>query len=303
MIAETVESSMTGLFLTLTWLAWASLDPAPAAQPADEAAVEVGGTKRAIGLFPPRDVYPAYKADLHRPRFGLVQLSVPEIGIAGSGDARFDLRLGGRFGLLRVTPREGPGRAWQIGIIAGFDGQFDAGNSYDNIGWDGNYGLAFTSSGVRGPALKVALFHTSAHVGDEYAERTGRRRIGYTREELSAGLAWTLGDRWRAYAEAGWAYALRNEDVQEPGRAQLGLEYERAESLWKKRLGWYVALDVSAAEERDWQVDTSVDLGLSLRSGARKWRAGLGFYDGRVPLGEFFQDDERYVSFGLWLDV
>ena len=294
---------MTGFFLTLAWLAWAGLGAGPAAPAAGEPVVEAGGSRRTIRLFPDDDVYPSYKADLHRARFGLAHHAVPEAGIAGSGDARFDLRLGGRFGLVRVTPRARPGRAWQVSLIAGFDGQFDVDNSYDNIGWDGNYGLAFTSSGGRGPAVKVALFHTSSHVGDEYAERTGRRRIGYTREEVNAGLAWRLGARWRVYAEAGWGHNLRNEDLQRPGRAQLGLEYEAAESLWKKRLGWYVALDVSATEERDWGVDASLDVGLSLRSGARAWRAGLGFYDGRVPLGEFFQDDERYVTFGLWLDV
>lgn len=294
---------MTGTILTLAWLACASPDATPATPESEEAVVEAGGPERTFRLFPAEDVYPAYKADLHRPRFGLVHHAVPSVGVAGSGRARFDLRLGGRFGLLRVTPRVRPDRAWQLSLIAGFDGQFDVGSSYDNIGWDGNYGLAFTTAGGRGPALKVSVFHTSAHVGDEYAERTGRLRIGYTREEVNAGLAWKPGARWRAYAEAGWGYELRNEDVMEPGRAQLGLEYEAAESLWKKRLGWYAALDVSATEERDWSVDVSLDVGLLLRSGSRTWRAGLGYYDGRVPLGEFFQDDERYVSFGLWLDV
>jgi hypothetical protein len=288
---------MTGWLLTLTWLALAA-----------GPAVEVAGPERTFRLFPEDDLYPAYKADHHRARFGLVYHAVPSAGIAGSGEARFDLRLGGRFGLLRVTPRDRlgqdrPGRAWQLSLIAGFDGQFDIDNSYDNVGWDGNYGLAFTTSRGRGPALKVALFHTSSHVGDEYAERTGRLRIGYTREEVSAGLAWTIGRRWRAYAEGAWGYVLRNEELMEPGRAQVGLEVEAAESLWKRRIGWYAALDVSATEERDWSVDVSLDVGLLLRSGARTWRAGLGFYDGRVPLGEFFRDDERYVSFGLWLDV
>jgi hypothetical protein len=28
----------------------------------------------------------------------------------------------------------------------------------------------------------------------------------------------------------------------------------------------------------------------------------LTFYDGRSTLGEFFQDDERWLGFGLWLE-
>lgn len=293
---------MSLLFLILTSLVEANGIPGPGPPSAEAPVVEIG-SKRTVRLFPVTDLYPANKADLHRPRFGIAYLSVPSVGIAESGEARFDLRLGGRFGLVRVTPRAAGGQVWQISVIAGFDSQFDIDNSFDNIGWDGNYGLAFTSSRDSGLAFKLSIFHTSSHVGDEYAERTGRRRIGYTREEVSAGISWAISPRWRTYTEAGWAYSLRNEELQEPGRAQFGLEYESAESLWNQRLGWYVALDLSATQERDWRLDTSVDMGFLLRSGNRQWRVGVGYYDGRVPLGEFFQDEERYLSFGLWFDA
>ena len=86
-------------------------------------------------------------------------------------------------------------------------------------------------------------------------------------------------------------------------RAQVGLEYESDKSVWKKRLAWYAAVDLSATEERDWTVDTSLQLGLLARSGTRRWRAGLGFYDGRVPLGEFFQDTESSLAIGLWSEL
>ena len=291
---------MASLLVTLTWLVLTVADPATQAVAAP--AVEIGD-RRAVRLFPAAALYPYYKADLHRPRFGLAIHSVADVGVADSGEARFDLRLGGRFGLLRVSPRDRPERAWQLSIIAGFDGQFDIDNSDDNIGWDGNYGLAWTASRSRGLAFKVALLHTSSHVGDEYAERTGRQRIRYTREEINAAVSWQINEHWHTYAEAGWGYILRNKELMEPGRAQLGLEYESGARVWKKRLSWYAALDLSTTEERDWSVDTSIDLGLLARSGARTWRVGVGFYDGRVPLGEFFQDDERYLTLGLWLDV
>lgn len=257
---------------------------------------------RRLRLFPAVDLYRPYVADLFRPRFGL-QFHAADSGIADSGDTRFDLRLGGRFGLLRFHPEGRPDRGLQLEIIAGYDAQFDVDNSYNNIGWDGNYGLALTT--VRGSALavKLAVFHTSSHVGDEYAERTGRRRIEYTREEVTAGLSWTPARRWRFYAEAGWGYNLRNEELMEPGRAQIGAELERPESLWKWRLGWYAAVDLSAAEERDWQLDVSFQAGLLALSGSRRWRAGVAYYDGRVPLGEFVFDDESYLTLGLWLDV
>ncbi len=143
--------------------------------------------------------------------------------------------------------------------------------------------------------------HVSAHVGDEYAERTGRRRIGYTREEVAAGLAWSGVGGGRLYAEGGWGYRPKEEVGQEQGRAQAGAEFHRA--AWsRERLGWYAAVNLEAMEEREWSVDTSLHVGLRVPAGDRRWRVGLAFYDGRVPLGEFYRSDERSVALGLWLE-
>jgi hypothetical protein len=149
--------------------------------------------------------------------------------------------------------------------------------------------------------VQIGTKHISSHVGDEYAERTGRRRIDYTREEVAAGAIWSVTPRWRTYAEAGWGFAPKEEVGQEPGRLQLGLEHEVPGSLGQGRLGWFAALDLGAMEERDWQVDPSLRIGLLVPAGDRRWRVGLGVHEGTVPLGEFFQVDETYVALGLWL--
>lgn len=271
-------------------------DEALTAMPEDPSA-------QTIIMFPQGDLYPQYTADPHRLGFGIQWLSFSKTEIAESSNSRMSLKAGGRFGLLRIHPPGQADRGWQLGIEGGFDTQFDIKHSSDNIGWDGNYGLLVTAAPSRSLALKFGVLHTSGHVGDEYAERTGRRRIDYTRHELAAGMSWTINERWRTYAEAGWGYYLRNEDLQEPGRIQFGLEFEVAASLWKRRLGWYVALDTSAMEERDWNFDTAVQLGLVFRSGCRVWRLGIEHYDGRPTMSEFFQDDERHIALGFWLDV
>jgi hypothetical protein len=150
-------------------------------------------------------------------------------------------------------------------------------------------------------------------VGDEYAERTGRKRIGYTREELVAGVSWPLGRRWRTYAEAAYGYTGRAEDrdgdeLQEPGRVQWGIELERPGSLGggpggRGRWGWYAAFDATAYEERDWEPNLTLGLGFLADGGQRRWRAGITLYDGRTPLGEFFRSSETYALVGLWLDL
>jgi hypothetical protein len=250
--------------------------------------------------FPSGLLYPHYTADPRSPEFGLTLLHVPDPALADSGAQRFGLKLGGRFGLLRVHPPEDPEAGWQLDIYAGFTGQFDLDHSLDNIGWDGLYGFLASTRLPHGLSLQLGTKHVSAHVGDEYAERTGRRRIGYTREEVAAGLAWSGRRGERLYAEGGWNYKTKEHIGQERGRAQLGAELHRP-ARRRERLGWYAAANLEAMEERDWSVDSSLHLGLLVPSGDRRWRVGVALYDGRVPLGEFFRSDERSVTLGLWL--
>lgn len=252
-----------------------------------------GAVRADFQMFPSSNLYPSYVASPRQPGFGVLVLSIPDPDIPDSGDRRVNLRLGGRFGLVRVD-------RWQLDIEAGFTGQFDIVHSLDNIGWDGLYGLLVSTDLGNGVSLQLGGKHISSHVGDEYAERTGRRRIEYTREEVAAGVAWSISERWRTYGELGWGYAPREHIGQEPGRLQFGLEHESAGSLGG-RVGWYAALDLGAFEERDWQVDPTLQLGLLIPAADRRWRAGVEIHDGSVPIGELYRNDETYVALGLWL--
>ena len=87
---------------------------------------------------------------------------------------------------------------------------------------------------------------------------------------------------------------------------QMGLEYEAAErffSRWFGEAGWYGALDVTASKERNWAVSRSLQFGLILPRNGHNWRLAIEYYAGRALLGEFFQNDERYLSAGVWLDM
>lgn len=267
------------------------------AYPSDE--VPVPGS---MILFPPGDLYPHYIADPHRVGFGVQWLSFTNAAIPESGVSRVALRAGGRFGIVRMHPSEDE-RGWQVSLEGGFNAQFDADHSLDNIGWDGRYGLVITTAQSGQWAFKFGVLHDSSHVGDEYMERTGRKRIGYTRHELAAGASWSPDERFRTYGEAAWGYELSNKHLQEPGRIQFGLEYQTPPTLTPGRMGWYGAADFSALEERAWRVDRSLQAGLATRSGGRTWRFGMEWYRGRPPIGEFFQYTEEYVSVGLWVDI
>ena len=258
---------------------------------------------RTFRLFPPGEIYPVYVADPHRTTNAVVSSFYVRTRVPQTSSPRTFLAGGGHFGVLRVEPAAGGGRFWQISLDAGLDVLFDSQFKNDAIGWDGNYGLTVTTAtSTSALAYKVAVLHMSAHIGDEYEERTGTRRINYTREELALGLAWRFKPRWRAYGEAGVAYIMRSEG-QERLRWQSGVEYEAPPSVFGGRMAWYGAVDFSAMEERDWRLDTAIQGGLVSRSGGHAYRLYVQWYDGRVTLGQFTAYSEAAFSLGFKLDL
>jgi hypothetical protein len=258
---------------------------------------------RDVVFLPTDRLYLPYVADPHRLGFAIQALFLTDTDVAESGSPRIGLKTGGRFGIVRFNPDGRSDRALQFSIEGGFDSQFDTDHSLDNIGWDGNYGLILSKRLRSDLVCMLGLLHTSSHVGDEYTERIGRERIGYTREEIAAGMSWNAGDDYRFYAESAWGHELRIPEVQDPGRIQLGFEYEASAHPAPDRPRWYAAADLSAMEERDWHIDTSLQSGIVRRVDGRTWRFGIERYDGRVPIGEFFQDTELYYALGVWIDI
>jgi hypothetical protein len=148
----------------------------------------------------------------------------------------------------------------------------------------------------------VGTRHDSAHVGDEYAERTGRRRIGYTREELVVGVSVRPAPRWRLYAEGGLGYGL--EDFQEPGRLQAGVERLGARRFWNGRMSWYAAADLQPFQENDWKLRSALQLGFVLPTGrgTGRHRFALELVSGRSVMGEFASHDETSIGVGWFFD-
>jgi len=264
---------------------------------------EFAGEKTTVVVFPRGDYYPRHIAGPHQRGNAVTYNWITKNTAPETGNRAFGLKLGGRFGMVRFQRTDRPDLGWQIGLDAGWYGQFDIEKDWDNLGWDGFFGLVFSSSLGSTTALEIGAFHTSGHVGDEYIASTGRERVRYTRTEFSVGLDWAFVRNWRTYGQLAYGYGRDNPSLQEPWRLEGGLEYEANNSIWGKRFGWYAAADVSVYQERDWHPDVSVAAGLNAWTGARRWRIGLEYYDGRVPLGEFFFEDQRSFSAGLYLDL
>lgn len=256
-------------------------------------------------LSPAGDLYHRYIADPYSPSFSIMRMSFSKTEINEAGKSRWGLRLGTRFGLLRFHKDGDPNHGFQLDIEAGCIGQFDIDNNWDNIGWDGIYGIQLAWAPFGGFAFRFGTLHDSSHVGDEYAERTGRERINYTREDWILGGSWYFTKKWRIYAEVGYARELRNEDLMDPLRVLYGLEYVSSDSFWKGRLGWYAAANVSSYEENDWNLNNTIQVGLifSAKDLSRNYRLGIEYYNGRSHFGEFFQDYEKYLAVGFWFNL
>jgi hypothetical protein len=253
-------------------------------------------------LFPAAEFYPQYIADPLRPQGALIFGSKTTTDIPDSGKSFYLLRLGGRFPIARWHRADDPEQGWQIDFEGGFFGQFDVDHSLDNTGWDGLYGLTLVYRGDGPLRYCVGTRHDSAHLGDEYAERTGQQRTDYTREELIVAVSWQLDRQWRTYAEAG--YALGVDGAQEPLRLQLGAERLSSRSFFSGRFGWYAAIDMTLFEELDWQINTTAQLGLfhPTGRGTSRYRLAFELGSGRSVLGELSAYDESYLAVGWYFD-
>ena len=193
-------------------------------------------------------------------------------------------------------------RAWQVSIDGGLDAVFDGQHRLDGIGWDGNYGLSVTTASSSPWSFRFALQHLSAHLGDEYQERTGRQRRNYTREEIAVAAVRRLGPRSRAYGEIGGAYVTRAE-IQDPWRLQAGIEHEGVRRFLWNEFTWYAAADFQSMQERGWRIDAAIEAGLVKWTNARAYRIGASYVDGRPTLGEFYDLTERYFALFLKMAI
>lgn len=252
-------------------------------------------------IFPDAQLYPHYIANPLKPSFSMQNMYLSKSEISNTSERRYNLKIGGHLGIYRNQTKE-KNRGWQITFIAGFQGQFDPASSQDNVGWDGTMAFSLEIRNSEAFAHRFGVHHISSHIGDELIERTGIKRINYTREEIRYGLMWFMSPRWQNYVEIGKAYHLGNRVLQKQWRHELGFQYEN-KKYWTPKLGWYMGADFSAYEENNWDINTSLQIGIITTANKKDFRLGFEFNEGRPSLGEFFQFKEKHISFGFWIDI
>jgi len=273
--------------------------------PADDGQPFLPADTPAITFFPQTRMYPIYLADPRSPNFGILIADYSQSRVAAAGDSRLDLRMGGRFGIIRSAHSLASDQGWQVDLECGYIGQFDMDNQTDNIGYDGIYGLQFSRTFGQDLFLRLRTYHDSSHLGDEYIETTGFQRVGYTREEVRLGTAWRFGSGWLTYSEVGYAVLPRSHELVDPLALQGGIQQVRQPRWLRGMIGWYTALDLSAFEENNWDVNLTIQTGMHIpvSEASRLYRIGLEYYHGRVQTGELSRQIESRIALGFWVDI
>ena len=253
--------------------------------------------------FPSEHLYPTYLADPYALGFHIQVRSYQDATIPQTGSSRWDLKTGAPLLLYEERDASNAQHGWQMIFLGGLRGQFDMNNSQNNIAWEGMFGLRAVFRYHDNFTWHFGVKHFSSHVGDEYIESTGHTRVGYTRDEFRAGFAWLVRDHLTFYSDVGYAYSLSDEDLQDDGQVQFGLQFEKPGLLLDGKAGWYWALDISSYEEDDSDNNITLQTGVDMRTHDRRWRFGLEYYDGRSQYGEFFQDRDKYTGIGVWIDI
>jgi hypothetical protein len=146
--------------------------------------------------------------------------------------------------------------------------------------------------------VSLRYYHTSSHMGDEYARRFDVQGINFARDAAEVLGFVQLFPAAGVYAGARWSYNVHPEDS---GRWTLRAGTQLGST---EREGWvlpYGAADVEMESDTDWRPRVHLQAGMWLPTvaGRRALRFGLGLLTGPSPLGQFREGNTTQVTLGL----
>ncbi len=199
--------------------------------------------------------------------------NIPVLGFSSAEDPAFlglTIRVGGRFSL--DDPRSALiSNDWVVGLHGVVD---------------------------RGPwRVAAELFHESSHLGDEYAERFGTRRVDWTREVAAL---WVRRSAGPLAVHATLGYTLVDALPLRRASAGLGTDYRgHLGSLLGASVRPVIGIFAEAQAFADWRVTTSGRAGLEFARDGRRMAIGLVFLNGSSTQRQFYDQSSRYWGFEL----
>jgi hypothetical protein len=212
-----------------------------------------------------------------------------------------DVALGGRMGVLRygTTDPLWP-EGWQLDLEGAVFPRLNLQHETDLEAADFRFGVPLTY-GVGAVQTKLAMYHLSSHLGDEYMERLGTlERINYSRNVLVWGNSFFVTDSIRLYGEAGWAFYAAGGS--EPWEFQFGADI-LPPGPTDLRGAPFVAINTHLREEVDFGGNLSLQTGWLWRGDSgHMFRAGMQYFAGKSEQFEFFNQYEHKIGLALWYD-
>jgi hypothetical protein len=290
------------------WIASPGAQPQPQVAPPETTYTDPAWGGQPVVLSCPSDgwywqvlpdglIYHSYWAGVREPRLGVVAQHTKNVG------DYIDGTVGGRVGLLRY----GTGNAifpqgWQLDAEAAALIRLTLDYYRDFETADYRVGVPLTY-GIDNWQYKLAVYHLSSHLGDEYAIANPGSladRINYVRDEIVVGASYYPALWARLYAEAG--YAFNTDGGAEPWEFQFGTELAQAGPTGLRGTPFF-AVNAHLRQEVDFGGDISTQLGWLWRGNSGQvMRLGLHYFNGKSSQYQTFNQFEEQIGLGLWYD-
>lgn len=151
-------------------------------------------------------------------------------------------------------------------------------------------------------AFTVEAYHESSHLGDEYEDRFGAKRLDWTREVLAGWASYSSGP-WRFTGNA--SYALRDELRLERSGGSFGLDFRPPLRNGRAPLRPVGGIYLDANAATSWRVSGSFKAGVVLQatSGGREIGFAVIAHDGLSTQRQFFREESRYLGLEVRFDL
>jgi hypothetical protein len=187
------------------------------------------------------------------------------------------------FGVTRWGGEDGA--TYQFTCAAGVFSQFQESpnQSYELVNSDFYVGFPVEMR-IGQHGFRAELYHVSSHLGDEFQDRTGDRRISFSHETFRGNYMWYPTASTRTYVEL--QYSISSVPDFDPWITGVGFEHKMGSYL--------LATDLKFKQRSDW--DHAATLSLLYDLGNENMFVGLEVFDGLKPEGQFFREEKTYAG-------
>lgn len=256
-------------------------------------------------LMPNNLIYTSYLAGPKESRFATVwydDTSPPPYSNQGQEGWLWDSTLGGRASIVRygsdsILHPQG----FEVQIEGAAFVRLDPQDDRDLRSADYRFGVPLVY-GVGRWQTKLAYYHNSAHLGDEFMlKHPTFPRINYVRDCIVWGNSWYAYDWLRLYGEVGWAFFTAG--GAQPWEFQAGAELIQARPTGGRGAP-FLAVNGFSRQELDWGGNVCVQTGWAWRGrrSEKLYRIGLEYLYGSDPQYQFVYKNQNRAGIGMWYD-